>query len=67
MEKKKFTVEALEKFLVKTTYRDVEASDKFEAVELCRQGFVSYDDKTIEEGDDEWVETLSVEEQSESC
>jgi hypothetical protein len=27
-----------------------------------RSGEVAYDDKTIEEGDEEWLETVSVEE-----
>ena len=51
----KYRVEALEKFVVRTTY-DVEAEA------LCKSGQVAYDDKTIEEGDEEWLETVSVEE-----
>ncbi len=55
-----FRVEALEKFMVRTVYR-VEASDKADAERRCKSGDVAYDAKTIEEGDEEWLETISVE------
>jgi hypothetical protein len=57
---KPFLVEALERFVVRTKYY-VYAPSKEEAEQLCRDGKVSYDDKTIEEGDEEWVETVNVE------
>lgn len=59
----KFTVKALEKFLVETTYTDVEADTQEEAVELCRTGKVGYDCHEIVEGDDEWIKVLEVEEE----
>ena len=60
----KFTVVAIEKFLVKTTYHNVEAANKSEAMLACQQGQESYDDKEILEGDEEWIETVSVEEET---
>jgi hypothetical protein len=57
----RFRVEALEKFVVRT-FNHVEAADADEAEALCKAGEVAYDDKIIEEGDEEWVETVSVEE-----
>ena len=56
----RFRVEALEKFVVRTIYH-VEAKSRKQAESLCRAGKVAYDDKTIEEGDEEWLETVSVE------
>lgn len=56
----KYRVEALEKFIVRTTYY-VEAKSRKEAEALCKAGKVAYDNKTIEEGDEEWLETVSVE------
>ena len=56
----KYRVEALEKFIVRTTYY-VTAKNPKQAESLCRGGKVAYDDKTIEEGDEEWLETVSVE------
>jgi hypothetical protein len=56
----KYRVEALEKFVVRTVYF-VEAKSKNQAEAMCRDGKVSYDYKTIEEGDEEWIETVSVE------
>jgi len=38
------------------------AADAEEAEGLCKAGEVAYDDKIIEEGDEEWLETISVEE-----
>jgi hypothetical protein len=57
----RYEVEALEKFIVRTFYH-VEAANAEEAEALCKAGKVAYDDKTIEEGDEEWLETVSVEE-----
>jgi hypothetical protein len=55
-----YRVDALEKFAVRTTYW-VEAAGAEEAEGLCRSGAVPYESHTIEEGDEEWIETLSVE------
>jgi hypothetical protein len=57
----RYRVEALEKFVGRTFYH-VEAADAEEAEALCKAGEVAYDDKIVEEGDEEWVETISVEE-----
>jgi hypothetical protein len=62
---KTFNVVALEKFVVRTFYYAIEASTPEEAEELCRTGQVAYDEKHIEEGDEEWIETLSIEENEE--
>lgn len=56
-----FEVECLEKFLVKTTYHVI-ADDAEQAKQLCRDGKVGYDDHTIEEGGDEFIEVVDVEE-----
>jgi len=56
-----YRVDALEKFIVRTTYY-VDAKSEEQAEELCKAGHVSYDRMTIEEGDEEWIETLGVEE-----
>lgn len=56
-----YRVEALEKFVVRTVYR-VEARSPKQAEKLCKSGDVAYDDKTVEEGDEEWIETVSIEE-----
>jgi putative aminopeptidase FrvX len=56
----KYTVEALEKFVVKTTYVDVEAESVEEAEKLVKAGKVAYDSKEIQEGDEEYLETLSI-------
>lgn len=55
-----YRVEALEKFVVRTVYH-VEAKSPKHAETLCKSGEVAYDDKTVEEGDEEWIETVSVE------
>ena len=55
-----YRIEALEKFVVRTAYL-VEADDPKQAEQLCRLGKVSYDEKSIEEGDEEWLETVSIE------
>ena len=57
----KYRVEALDKFVVRTVYH-VEANSPDEAEALCKSGDAAYDDKTVEEGDEEWIETVSVEE-----
>jgi hypothetical protein len=54
-------VEALEKFVVRTVYH-VEAANKQEAEQRCNAGDIPYDEYEIEEYDDEWIETLSVDE-----
>lgn len=56
----KYRVEALEKFVVRTVYH-VEAETPEEAEAICKSGDAAYDDKTVEEGDEEWIETISVE------
>lgn len=56
----RFRVEALEKFIVRTVYH-LEAKDESDAERRCKSGDIAYDEKTIEEGDDEWLETVSVE------
>jgi hypothetical protein len=56
-----FRIKALEKFLVRTTYY-VEAQSEKEAEILCKEGNVAYEDSETQEGDDEWIETLEVEE-----
>ncbi len=56
----RFCVVALEKFLVKTTYY-VEAATAEEAEAKCKAGEVAYEQLEVEEGDDEWLQTLSVE------
>jgi hypothetical protein len=55
----KYRVEALEKFIVRTVYF-VEATNKRDAEAKCKAGKVAYDEKTIEEGDEEWIKTVSV-------
>ena len=56
----KYRVEALEKFVVRTVYH-VEANSPDEAEALCKSGEVAYERKSVEEGDEEWIETVSVE------
>lgn len=55
-----YRIEALEKFVVRTEYV-VEADSPEQAEQLCKSGEVAYEDKTIEEGDEEWLETVSIE------
>lgn len=57
----RYRVEALEKFVVRTVYF-VDALNRKKAEALCKAGEVAYDDKTIEEGDEEWLGTVSIEE-----
>jgi len=58
----RFRVEALEKFVVRTIYV-VDAADAEQAEAQCRAGDVAYDHHSVEEGDEEWLETVSVEEE----
>jgi len=55
-----YRVEALEKFVVCTVYL-VEAADPQQAEAKCKAGEVAYDESSIEEGDEEWLVTVSVE------
>jgi hypothetical protein len=55
----KFRVEALERFIVRTVYH-VEAKDEAEAAQRCKSGDVAYEHSTIEEGDEDWLETVCV-------
>lgn len=55
----RFRVEALERFIVRTVYH-VEAKDEAEAERRCKSGDVAYEQSTIEEGDEEWLETVSI-------
>lgn len=56
----RFRVEALEKFIVRTVY-EVEAPTAQEAEQLCRSGRADYENAAIEEGDEQWLETVSIE------
>jgi hypothetical protein len=58
----RYRVDALEKFLVRTTYF-VDANSPVEAEHSCRDGKVPYESHQIEGGNDEWIETLSVDEE----
>lgn len=58
-----YRVEALERFIVRTVY-EVESNTPEQAESLCKSGEVAYESKSIEEGDEEWVETISIEEHS---
>ena len=55
-----YRVEALEKFIVRTVYI-VEASDPQDSEAKCKAGEIAYDESSTEEGDEEWLETVSVE------
>lgn len=57
----KYRVEALEKFIVRTVYH-VDAGSPERAEALCKSGDVAYEKSSIEEGDEQWLETVSVEE-----
>jgi hypothetical protein len=57
---KRFDVVAVEKFLVRTTYRNVLAEDGHEAKRRCKEGQEAYEDKEILEGDEIWVRTESI-------
>ena len=56
----RFRVDALEKFVVRTIYY-VEAKTPVEAEALCKSGNIAYQESAIQEGDEEWIETLSIE------
>ena len=56
----RFRIEALEKFVVRTIYI-VNADTPEQAEQLCKDGDVAYDEKAVEEGDEDWLETVSVE------
>lgn len=56
----KFIVVAREKFVVRTTY-EVEAATPEESTRLIQAGSVPYDRHEIEEGGEEFIETVSVE------
>ena len=58
----RYMIVALEKFTIRTTYNDVEAATPEEAERMVRAGEVAYDAHEIEEGDEEYIETVSVEE-----
>jgi hypothetical protein len=55
-----YRVEALEKFVVRTVY-NVVAKNRKAAEVLCKMGQVAYDEKSIEEGNEEWLKTVSIE------
>lgn len=57
----RYWVEALEKFIVRTTYY-VEATSAAEAEKISRAGDAAYERSWIEEGDEAWLETVSVDE-----
>ena len=64
----KYRVEALKRFIVRTVYY-VEANSPEEAETLCKSGDVAYEQKEIigdDDPEDEWLETLSVEEVEEA-
>jgi hypothetical protein len=58
----RYRLEALERFLVRTTYF-VDADSPQEAEQRCRDGKVPYESHQIAEGNDKWIETLSVKEE----
>lgn len=55
----RYEVEALEKFVVRSVYV-VTARSPRQAETLCRSGQAAYEKSQIEEGDEEWIETVSV-------
>lgn len=55
----KYRVEALEKFIVRTVY-NVEADTAEDAVRICQAGSAAYEQSAIEEGDEEWLESVSI-------
>ena len=57
----RYRVEALEKFIVRTVYH-VDAETPEQADVLCKAGEIAYDGSSIEEGNEQWLETVSVEE-----
>ena len=55
----RYRVEALEKFVVRTVYV-VTAPSTQAAERICRSGRIPYEEQQIEEGDEEWIRTVSV-------
>lgn len=58
----RYRVEAIEKFTVRTVYFVATRSPN-QAEKLCWSGRVAYEDQKIEEGDEEWIQTVSVSEE----
>lgn len=56
----RYRVEALEKFIVRTVYH-VEADSETEAEQQCKSGSVGYESAEIEEGDEDWMRTVAIE------
>ena len=56
-----YRVEAFEKFIVRTVYF-VEADSGKQAEERCKNGEIAYVSASIEEGDEQWIETVDIEE-----
>ena len=56
----KYRIEAIEKFVVRTIYV-VDAVDPQQAEAKCRSGEAAYNQSSIQEGDEQWLETVSVE------
>ncbi len=54
----RYELECLEKFLVRTVYRGVDADSPEEALGRVKYGEVGYDQKEIEEGDEEFIECV---------
>jgi hypothetical protein len=59
---KRYNIEALEKFTVRTFYTEVEAASPEEAIAIVQAGDWPYDDKRIEEGGEEWIRVVDIEE-----
>ena len=57
---RRYRIEALEKSIVRTVYF-VEANTPEQAEQFCKSGETGYDQKTIEEGDEEWLDAVSIE------
>jgi hypothetical protein len=58
----KYRIEARERFTVITVYNEVEAEDVEHAISKCKHGTAAYDSsQPDDDGDDEYLETLSVE------
>ena len=56
----KYCITALEKFVVRTTYH-VEAASRKKAEALCREGKVGYERAEVMEGNEQWLDTISIE------
>src|SRR5262249_52193756 len=59
----RYTVEALERFMVRTTYRHIDAANAAEAEAICRRGDAAYHNTEIDEGSETWVDTVTVSEE----